>query len=110
MRIDVVEDCVDLIERIDYVVRAGAFRPMAEYSSSTRALIQTAKITPLKPGQLSRSRSLCFPYLMVYFAEPTALLAYPGAIAIALIVFDELTVIGAVYRVERVEGVAPLVV
>ena len=33
--------------------------------------------------------------LMVYVAEPTALLAYPVATAIALIVSVELTVIGA---------------
>ncbi len=48
--------------------------------------------------------------LMVWVAEATALLAKPVAVAMALIVSVELTVIVVVYLVDVVVGVVPLVV
>jgi hypothetical protein len=47
---------------------------------------------------------------MVYVAVPTALVVKPLAVAIALIVSVELTVIGPLYTVEDVVGVLPSVV
>ena len=47
---------------------------------------------------------------MVYVALATALVAYPGAAAIALIVCVVVTVIGPLYGVDAVVGVLPSVV
>jgi len=47
---------------------------------------------------------------IVYEADVTALLLYPGAVAIALNPFVEETVIGPLYRLEEVVGVVPSVV
>jgi hypothetical protein len=46
----------------------------------------------------------------VYVAVPTALAGVLGVVAMALIVSVDVTVIGAVYRVDDVVGVLPLVV
>jgi hypothetical protein len=48
--------------------------------------------------------------LIVYVPEATALLLYPAATAIALIVVVALTVMGPVYGVDAVVGVEPFVV
>ena len=47
---------------------------------------------------------------IVYVALATALVMYPGAAAIALIVCVVVTVIGPVYAADDVVGVLPLVV